>query len=176
MATDSVYALLCDIDDNGMAHFGAVLLGNWEDATYASLYNCFSKNGTINITIEQRRLPKTDAITFFQKVASVNFTWESPEEFIAWKLAQKRKKLVQGKGQFSKVSGNKPAKSAAPTTGICPIHGVEETFVRMALIGPPEYWRPERSVYTGRVHYYLIGDLENLLDLNDAMDGSLDDT
>ncbi len=65
-----------------------------------------------------------------------NFGWETNEEFIAWMVARHQKKTVQGKGIYDNVSGSGPKKekqSDEPETAICPVHGVEETFLQVQV-------------------------------------------
>jgi len=138
LAKNHMYSIQCAINTSGVARFGAVNVG---DASVASIASWFEKWLGRLLTIEEERdLDLTTAINRFKSLTVTGFTWCIHDQFLAWCISQKSKKLIQGKGRFSGASGSKATLNEPPATEICPDHGVEEPVTRLRKIGPPEAW------------------------------------
>ena len=146
LAKNHMYSIQCAIDTSGVARFGAVILGDTPVAPIASWFE--KRLGRPLIIEEERDLQLTTAINRFKSLTVTGFTWSTHDQFLAWCTSQKSKKLIQGKGRFSRVSGSKATLSEPPATEICPDHGVEEPVTRLRKIGPPEAWIPFISPHT----------------------------
>ena len=164
LAKNHIYCLQSKVVD-GIVSFGVDILGSALPHDLEDLEAFFSGHFSRPVPItgrvvtfdeanndEQRR---QKAIKLFMVRAADNFGWETNEEFNAWKVSQKGKKAVQGKGIYYKVSGSKPTpepQSDEPEVGFCPVHGIE-TFYKSKFIGGPEMWSEYHSRLTGKTHY-----------------------
>ena len=153
MAKNHIYSIRCAIDTSGVARFGAVILGDTPVAPIASWFE--KRLGRPLIIEEERDLQLTTAINRFKSLTVTGFTWCTHDQFLAWCISQKSKKLIQGKGRFSGVSRSKATLCEPPAIEICPDHGVEEPVTRLRKIGPPEAWVRFISPHTQRNHYRL---------------------
>ncbi|MEC8858194.1 MAG: hypothetical protein VYE19_08540, partial [Chloroflexota bacterium] len=161
LAKNHIYSIRCAIDTSGVSRFGAVILGDTPVTPIASWFE--KRLGRPLIMEEERDLQLTTAINRFKSLTATGFTWCTHDPFPAWCISQKSKKLIQGKGRFSGVSGSKATLCEPPATEIYPDHGVEEPVTRLRKIGPPEVWVPFISPHTQRKHYRLEGAVSSLI-------------
>ena len=161
LAKNHMYSIQCAIDTSGVARFGAVILGDTPVAPIASWFE--KRLGRPLIIEEERDLQLNTAINRFKSLTVTGFTWCTHDQFLAWCISQKSKKLIQGKGRFSGVSGSKATLCEPPATEICPDHGVEEPVTSLGKIGPPEVWVPFIPPHTQRKHYRLEGAVSSLI-------------
>ncbi len=145
---------------DGIITFGVSILGSSLpqdlEAFFADHFKREAKGSRVTFdetnNDEQRR---QKAIQLFMVMAADNFGWESNEEFNAWRISQKGKKAIQGKGIYYQVSGSKPTpepKSDEPEVGFCPEHGIETCF-KSSYVGAPEMWEEYHSRLTGKTHW-----------------------
>ena len=162
LARHAVYSLGCTVtagpDGAYEPRFNLVLIGNWVPGTDQAVRQAFGTE------VQERNFANRDqAIEAFVAMAANQFQWDLPQHFYAWKAANKRKKLMQGRGAFRQVTV-KGEQLPPATGGICPEHGDLDTFERMKLVGGPERWQRCWSSHTRRPYYVLLGEMEDLVE------------
>ena len=161
LARHHIYSIQCKIDLDGVARFGGVIFG---DEPVTPIRHWLERRLGLAVRVnEEINLTLPDAINRFKYLTVTGFTWSNHDQFLAWCDSQKQKKLVQGKGRFSGVSGSKGSSRVPETAAICPTHGVEEQVIRLQQIGPPDAWKPVKSPLTNRIHYLLRVPFSNLI-------------
>jgi hypothetical protein len=114
VAKDHLYGIRTRITGD-VAHFEVVLFADYERGAIQLLEDHFRRQTKVDSVVEEK-IPHgiQHAKEIFTALMSVPVDWDIPNNYLAWRAGTKGAKLIQGKGQYYKVSGGAKGAKLTP--------------------------------------------------------------